>query len=48
MLELIFYDLEGNWCEVMASVCLCMLTSVMTRNIGMEPLEPILMLTQGA
>jgi len=48
VLELIPHNLEGNQCEMMVSVCLCMLIGVMIRNMGTQPPEPILMLTQGA
>ncbi len=33
---------------MMALVCLRMMTSVAIKNMGMQPLEPMLMLTQGA
>ncbi len=48
VLELIPHNLEGTWCELMALICLCMLTNVATRNTRMQPLKPILMFTQGA
>jgi hypothetical protein len=48
VLELIPHNLEGNQCEMMALVCLRMLMSVNIMNMRTQPLEPMLMLTQGA
>ncbi len=47
MLEFIPHNLEGNLCEMMSSICLCMMIDVTTQNTRMHLLELILMLTQG-
>lgn len=47
VLELIPHNLEGNRCEMMASICLRMLTVVDIKNTRMQLPEPMLMLTQG-
>ncbi len=47
MLEIIPHDLERNQCEMMALVCLCMLTSFTIRNIRTQLHELILMIMGG-
>lgn len=44
--KIILEDLKRNHCEMMALMCLCMLTGVVTHNIETQLLELILMITE--
>jgi hypothetical protein len=44
--EIIMKDLKWNCCEMMASMCLHMLTGVAIQNVGTRSLESILMITK--
>jgi len=46
--EIILEDIEGDHCEMMVSMCFCMLTSVMIRNVGTQLPESILMIIEAA
>jgi hypothetical protein len=48
VLDFITHDLEGNQCEMMALICFHMVMGVAIRNMGMQPLKPMLMLIQVA
>ncbi len=39
VLEIIPEDLEGNHCEMMALMCLCMLINVVVKNVGFNRLN---------
>jgi hypothetical protein len=48
VLEIISKDLEGNRCEMMASMCLCMLTGVVIQNTTTQPPKLTLMIIEAA
>lgn len=45
--EIIPHDLEGNHCEIITSICLCMFSNVITRNIGTSVNEKVLCIPSG-